>query len=34
MAAEELWFGESTTGPGGDLVGATGLAAQMVGRWA
>ena len=31
MAAEELWFGESTTGPGGDLVGATGLAAQMVG---
>jgi ATP-dependent Zn protease len=31
MAAEELWFGESTTGPGGDLVGATGIAAQMVG---
>jgi cell division protease FtsH len=31
MAAEELWFGESTTGPGGDLVGATNIAAQMVG---
>ena len=31
MAAEELWFGESTTGPGGDLVDATGIAAQMVG---
>ena len=31
MAAEELWFGESTTGPGGDLVAATDLAAQMVG---
>jgi cell division protease FtsH len=31
MAAEELWFGESTTGPGSDLVGATGIAAQMVG---
>lgn len=31
MAAEELWFGESTTGPGGDLVGATSIAAQMVG---
>ena len=31
MAAEELWFGESTTGPGGDLVGATEIAAQMVG---
>ena len=31
MAAEELWFGESTTGPGGDLVHATGIAAQMVG---
>jgi ATP-dependent Zn protease len=31
MAAEELWFGESTTGPGGDLVGATTIAAQMVG---
>jgi cell division protease FtsH len=31
MAAEELWFGESTTGPGADLVGATGTAAQMVG---
>jgi ATP-dependent Zn protease len=34
MAAEELWFGESTTGPGGDLVGGTGIAAQMVGCWA
>jgi cell division protease FtsH len=31
MAAEELWFGESTTGPGSDLVNATGIAAQMVG---
>jgi cell division protease FtsH len=31
MAAEELWFGESTTGPGADLVGATSTAAQMVG---
>jgi cell division protease FtsH len=31
MAAEELWFGESTTGPGADLVGATDTAAQMVG---
>ena len=31
MAAEELWFGESTTGPGAGLVGATGTAAQMVG---
>jgi cell division protease FtsH len=33
-AAEELWFGESTTGPGADLVGATTTAAQMVGGWA
>jgi cell division protease FtsH len=31
MAAEELWYGESTTGPGADLVSATGIAAQMVG---
>ena len=31
MAAEELWFGESTTGPGGGLVGATGIATQVVG---
>ncbi len=31
MAAEELWFGESTTGPGADLVAATQIAAQMVG---
>ena len=31
MAAEELWFGESTTGPGGDLAAATDIAAQMVG---
>jgi ATP-dependent Zn protease len=30
-ATEELWFGESTTGPGADLVGATSIAAQMVG---
>lgn len=31
MVAEELFFGESGTGPAGDLAGATGLAAQMVG---
>jgi hypothetical protein len=31
---EELWFGESTTGPGGDVVGATGIAPRWWGRWA
>jgi cell division protease FtsH len=31
MAAEELFFGESGTGPASDLVAATSLAAQMVG---
>ena len=31
MTAEELFFGESGTGPGGDLMAATTLAAQMVG---
>ena len=31
MAAEELWFGESGTGPGGDLQAATNAAAMMVG---
>ncbi len=33
MTAEELFFGESGTGPGGDLVAATTLAAQMVGSF-
>ncbi len=31
MAAEELWFGESGTGPGSDLMQATIIAATMVG---
>jgi ATP-dependent Zn protease len=31
MVAEELWFGESGTGPGGDLSQATSTAAMMVG---
>jgi len=31
MAAEELFFGESGTGPAGDLVTATNIAAEMVG---
>ncbi|MGZ4675830.1 MAG: AAA family ATPase [Acidimicrobiia bacterium] len=31
MVAEELWFGESGTGPGGDLAAATTTAAMMVG---
>src|SRR5207244_3221732 len=31
MAAEELFFGESGTGPGADLAGATQVAALMVG---
>lgn len=33
MTAEELFFGESGTGPGGDLSTATTLAAQMVGSF-
>ena len=33
MTAEELFFGESGTGPGGDLVHATKIAAQMVGSF-
>ena len=31
MAAEEIWFGESGTGPGSDLAQATTVAATMVG---
>ncbi|HET9657076.1 MAG TPA: AAA family ATPase [Kineosporiaceae bacterium] len=31
QAAEEVFFGDITTGPGGDLQYATGLAVQMVG---
>jgi ATP-dependent Zn protease len=31
QCAEELWFGDVTTGPGGDLLYATNVAAQMVG---
>jgi ATP-dependent Zn protease len=31
MAAEEIYFGESTTGPGGDLGQATATATTMVG---
>ncbi len=31
MCAEEIWFGESSTGPGGDLLYATNVAAEMVG---
>jgi cell division protease FtsH len=33
MVAEELFFGESTSGPGGDLQAATSAAAQMVGSF-
>lgn len=33
MTAEELFFGESGTGPGGDLQAATTIAAQMVGSF-
>jgi ATP-dependent Zn protease len=33
MTAEELFFGESGTGPSGDLATATTLAAQMVGSF-
>jgi ATP-dependent Zn protease len=33
MSAEELFFGESGTGPSGDLVHATKIAAQMVGAF-
>lgn len=31
MVAEEIFFGESSTGPGGDLANATGIAVEMVG---
>ncbi|HVL98589.1 MAG TPA: AAA family ATPase [Egibacteraceae bacterium] len=31
MAAEELWFGEAGTGPGGDLAYATQVACEIVG---
>lgn len=31
QCAEEIWFGDVTTGPGGDLRYATNVAAQMVG---
>ncbi|MGC8627781.1 MAG: AAA family ATPase [Acidimicrobiales bacterium] len=33
MAAEEVFFGEASTGPAGDLSSATRLAAQMVGAY-
>ena len=33
MVAEEIFFGEATTGPAGDLSWATRLAAQMVGTY-
>jgi len=33
LAAEEMCFGESGTGPGADLAAATSLAAQMVGSF-
>lgn len=33
MVAEELWFGQSGTGPAGDLQMATKLAARMVGTF-
>jgi ATP-dependent Zn protease len=33
MSAEELFFGESGTGPSGDLIHATKIAAQMVGSF-
>lgn len=33
MAAEEIFFGESGTGPSADLTAATALAAQMVGSY-
>ncbi len=33
MVAEEMWMGESSGGPAGDLAGATGMAFQMVTRF-
>ncbi|HUH08020.1 MAG TPA: AAA family ATPase [Egibacteraceae bacterium] len=32
MVAEELWFGEAGTGPGGDLAAATTIACDIVGQ--
>jgi ATP-dependent Zn protease len=34
MAAEEVFYGENSTGVGGDVQSATGLSALMVGTWA
>ena len=33
MAAEEIWFGQSGTGPSSDLMNATFLSTQMVGHY-
>jgi cell division protease FtsH len=33
LVAEEIFFGEASTGPSGDLAGATRLASQMVGSY-
>jgi ATP-dependent Zn protease len=32
LAAEEIFYGDTTTGPAGDLLYATGVAAEMVGN--
>ncbi|HZG95638.1 MAG TPA: AAA family ATPase [Mycobacteriales bacterium] len=32
QCAEEIWFGDVSTGPGGDLLYATNAAAQMIGQ--
>jgi ATP-dependent Zn protease len=34
MAAEEVFYGENSTGVGGDVASATRLASMMVGSWA
>ncbi|HYY78968.1 MAG TPA: AAA family ATPase [Actinomycetes bacterium] len=34
LAAEEIWFGDSTHGPGSDLANATLIAARMLGNYA